>query len=164
LGGGNDARACSSFLSEEQPMWPDRRLIDLFRTEFPIVLAPMAGAMDAELVIAAAQGGALGSLPCALLSVEKAREQVNVIRQRVSAPLNMNFFCHKTVAADPAREAAWKQRLAPFYWNMGSTRRRRSTPPIARRLTLRCATLSRSSSRKLPVFISDCRMPHCLHG
>ena len=43
-------------------MWPDRRLIDLFKTEFPIVLAPMAGAMDAELVIAAAQGGALGSL------------------------------------------------------------------------------------------------------
>ena len=55
-------------------MWPDRRLIDLFRTEFPIVLAPMAGVMDAELVIAAAQGGALGSLPCAMLSVEKARE------------------------------------------------------------------------------------------
>jgi len=52
-------------------MWPDRRLIDLFKTEFPIVLAPMAGAMDADLVIAAAQGGALGSLPCALLSVER---------------------------------------------------------------------------------------------
>jgi len=64
-------------------MWPDRRIIELFKTEFPIVLAPMAGVMDAELVIAAAQGGALGSLPCAMLSAEKAREQVNVIRQRV---------------------------------------------------------------------------------
>jgi len=50
-------------------MWPDRRLLNLFKTEFPIVLAPMAGAMDADLIIAAAQGGALGSLPCALLSV-----------------------------------------------------------------------------------------------
>ena len=39
----------------------------------PVVLAPMAGVMDAELVIAAAQGGALGSLPCAMLSAEKAR-------------------------------------------------------------------------------------------
>jgi len=67
-------------------MWPDRRIIDLFKTEFPIVLAPMAGIMDAELVIAAAQGGALGSLPCAMISAEKAREQVNIIRQRVSAP------------------------------------------------------------------------------
>jgi nitronate monooxygenase len=100
-------------------MWPDRRLIDLFKTEFPIVLAPMAGAMDAELVIAAAQGGALGSLPCALLSVEKAREQINIIRQRVSAPINLNFFCHKAVAADPAREAVWKKRLAPYYKEYG---------------------------------------------
>jgi nitronate monooxygenase len=100
-------------------MWPDRRLIDLFKTEFPIVLAPMAGVMDADLVIAAAQGGALGSLPCAMLSVEKAREQVNIIRQRVSAPINMNFFCHKAVAPDPAREAAWKQRLAPYYKELG---------------------------------------------
>jgi nitronate monooxygenase len=100
-------------------MWPDRRLIDLFKTEFPIVLAPMAGVMDAELVIAAAQGGALGSLPCAMLSVEKAREQVQIIRQRVSAPINMNFFCHKAVAADAGREAAWKQRLAPYYKEYG---------------------------------------------
>src|ERR1700712_802063 len=100
-------------------MWPDRRLLDLFKTEFPIVLAPMAGVMDADLVVAAAQGGALGSLPCAMLSTEKAREQVNIIRQRVSAPLNMNFFCHTAVDADPKRAARWKQRLAPFYDEYG---------------------------------------------
>ncbi|MEA2921854.1 MAG: nitronate monooxygenase [Bradyrhizobium sp.] len=100
-------------------MWPDRRLLDLFKTEFPIVLAPMAGVMDADLVIAAAQGGALGSLPCAMLSADKAREQVNIIRQRVAAPLNLNFFCHKPVDADPKRAARWKQRLAPFYAEYG---------------------------------------------
>jgi nitronate monooxygenase len=100
-------------------MWPDRRLLELFKTEFPILLAPMAGIMDADLAIAAAQGGALGSLPCAMLSVEKAREQVNIIRQRVSAPLNMNFFCHRAVDADPKREAQWKQRLAPYYQELG---------------------------------------------
>jgi nitronate monooxygenase len=100
-------------------MWPDRRLLVLFKTEFPIVLAPMAGVMDADLVIAAAQGGALGSLPCAMLSVEKAREQINIIRQRVSAPVNMNFFCHKAVDADPQRETAWKKRLAPYYRELG---------------------------------------------
>ncbi len=100
-------------------MWPDRRLLDLLKTEHPIVLAPMAGVMDAELVIAVAEGGGLGSLPCAMLSAEKAREQVNIIRQRVSAPINMNFFCHQAVAADPAREAGWKQRLAPYYHELG---------------------------------------------
>ena len=100
-------------------MWPDRRLLDLFKTELPIVLAPMAGVMDAELVIAVAQAGALGSLPCAMLSVEKAREQMNIIRQRVSAPVNMNFFCHQAVDADPRREAGWKQRLTPYYKELG---------------------------------------------
>jgi nitronate monooxygenase len=104
---------------KEQTMWPDRRLLDLFKTEFPIVLAPMAGIMDADLVIAAAQGGALGSLPCGMISVERAREQINIIRQRVSAPVNMNFFCHKAVDADPAREAGWKRRLGAYYDELG---------------------------------------------
>jgi nitronate monooxygenase len=100
-------------------MWPDRRLIDLFKTEFPIVLAPMAGVMDADLVVAAAEGGALGSLPCAMLTVEKVREQLNIIRQRVFRPINLNFFCHKAVPADPAREALWKKRLVSYYNEYG---------------------------------------------
>ncbi len=100
-------------------MWPDRRIVDLFKTEFPIVLAPMAGVMDADLVIAAAQGGALGSLPCAMLTAEKAREQVNIIRQRVSAPINMNFFCHQPDDPDPQHEARWKARLAAYYKELG---------------------------------------------
>src|ERR1700728_2422822 len=111
--------AAISSPAREQTMWPDRRLIDLFKIEFPIVLAPMAGVMDADLVIAAAQGGALGSLPCAMLSVDRAREQVNIIRQRVSAPVNMNFFCHQPVEADPHREAGWKARLGPYYEELG---------------------------------------------
>src|SRR6202795_62169 len=100
-------------------MWPDRRLLKLIKTELPIILAPMAGVMDADLVIAAAQGGALGSLPCAMLSVEKAREQINIVRQRVSAPVNMNFFCHQGVDPDPQREAGWKRRLSTYYSELG---------------------------------------------
>jgi nitronate monooxygenase len=100
-------------------MWPDRRLLNLFKIELPIVLAPMAGAMDADLVIAVAQSGALGSLPCALLPVEKAREQINIIRQRVSAPVNMNFFCHQPVDADAGSEEQWKERLAAYYKEHG---------------------------------------------
>jgi nitronate monooxygenase len=112
-------RRADSPFNNEQTMWPDRRLLELFETEFPILLAPMAGIMDADLAISAAEGGALGSLPCAMLSVEKAREQVNIFRQRVSAPLNMNFFCHRAVEADPKREARWKLRLAPYYEELG---------------------------------------------
>ncbi len=100
-------------------MWPDRRFLDLVKTEHPIVLAPMAGIMDADLVTAVAQGGGLGSLPCAMLSAEKAREQVNLIRQRVTAPVNMNFFCHTPVEADAEREAGWRRRLGAYYQEYG---------------------------------------------
>ena len=58
-------------------MWPDRRLIDLFGIELPIVQAPMAGAMDWELAAAAAEAGALGSLPCAMLTVQEIPRQVD---------------------------------------------------------------------------------------
>jgi nitronate monooxygenase len=100
-------------------MWPDRRLLELFKTEFPIVLAPMAGVMDADLAIAVAEGGGVASLPCAMISPEKTREQVNIIRQRIAAPLNLNFFCHRANDADPAREATWRRRLAPYYREFG---------------------------------------------
>src|ERR1700746_1505380 len=100
-------------------MWPDRRLLNLLKTEHPIVLAPMAGVIDADLAIAVAQGGGLASVPCAMLSVEKAREQVNIIRQRVAAPINMTFFCHQAVEADPGRETGWRQRLASYYEEHG---------------------------------------------
>jgi len=100
-------------------MWPDRRIIDLFKTEFPILLAPMAGVMDADLAIAVAEGGGVPSVPCGMISPEKAREQVRIVRQRVSAPINLNFFCHEAVEADPAREAIWRQRLASYYREYG---------------------------------------------
>ncbi|CAN5367280.1 nitronate monooxygenase family protein [soil metagenome] len=100
-------------------MWPNRRLIDMFGIEFPIVQAPMAGVQDVDIMIGAAQGGALASLPCAMISPDKAREQIGIFRQRVSAPVNMNYFCHEAVEADAAREAGWRKRLAAYYQELG---------------------------------------------
>src|SRR3984893_14222276 len=100
-------------------MWPDRRLLDLFKTEFPIVQAPMAGVQDADIMIGAATGGALPSLPCAMISPEKAREQIKIVRQRVATPVNLNFFCHEAEDADPRSEAVWRKRLAPYYRELG---------------------------------------------
>jgi nitronate monooxygenase len=100
-------------------MWPDRRLTDLIRTEHPIVQAPMAGVMDAELVIAACEGGALGSLPCAMITAEKVREQVGIIRQRTSQPIALNFFTHRPQPLRAEAEARWKTRLTPYYTEHG---------------------------------------------
>jgi nitronate monooxygenase len=54
-----------------------------------------------------------------LIPVEKAREQFSIIRQRVAAPVNLNFFCHTPDESDPAREAGWKQRLSSYYGELG---------------------------------------------
>jgi len=96
-------------------MWPDRRLLELFDIEHPILLAPMAGAMDYELAAAAAQGGALASLPCALLNPAQAREQMENFRARTQAKINMGFFCHMPPELNNEREMRWRERLAPYY-------------------------------------------------
>jgi nitronate monooxygenase len=96
-------------------MWPDRRLLELLNIELPIVQAPVAGAMDWELAAAAAEAGALGSLPCAMLNAAQAREQLGKIRAHTKKPINLNFFCHTPPVLNNAREARWRERLAPYY-------------------------------------------------
>jgi nitronate monooxygenase len=99
--------------------WPDRRIQDLIGIEVPIIQAPMAGAMDWKLVVAVAQAGALGSLPCALLTPDQVRAQLETIRQQVSRPINLNFFCHPHPDADEKREVAWRRQLEPYYRERG---------------------------------------------
>ena len=96
-------------------MWPNRRLMDLFKIEHPILLAPMAGAMDFELAAAVAEGGALASLPCAMLTPDRLREQVTKFRSLTDKPVNLNFFCHAPPVLNNAREDAWRERLRPYY-------------------------------------------------
>jgi nitronate monooxygenase len=100
-------------------MWPDRRLLDLVSIELPIIQAPMAGAMDAELVAAVSSAGALGSLPCAMLVPQQIRDEVSRIRARTANPINLGFFCHTPPALNNAREAAWRERLKPYYQELG---------------------------------------------
>jgi nitronate monooxygenase len=99
--------------------WPDHRLMNLLGIELPIIQAPMAGSGTAALAIAVAEAGGLGSLACALLSPDQARAEFATIRQRTSKPINVNFFCHAPPTIDPAREAAWRRRLRPYYVELG---------------------------------------------
>ena len=100
-------------------MWPDNRVFDLFGVELPIVQAPMAGAVLSDMVVAVSEAGGLGSLPCALLNFEQARGELEVIRQRTSRPINVNFFCHQQPPGDPAREIRWRRRLDGYYVELG---------------------------------------------
>jgi nitronate monooxygenase len=99
--------------------WPDRRILDLFGIELPIIQAPMAGASTPEMAVAVSEAGGLGSLPTALYSLDQAREAIEVVRKGTSKPFNLNFFCHRVPVPDAARDAAWRSRLRPYYIEKG---------------------------------------------
>ena len=110
--------------------WPDHRILDLLGIEVPIIQAPMAGAVTAPMAVAVARAGGLASLPCALLSPDRVREEVEAFRCDTSNPINLNFFCHASPAVDAARDRAWQQRLAPYYAELGLDPNR-SVPGVA---------------------------------
>jgi nitronate monooxygenase len=112
-------RSPPSRIGQTRAMWPDRRVLDLLRIEQPILQAPMAGSASSALAIAVASAGGLGSLACALLRHETARNEIAAFRSATARPLNLNFFCHTPPVPDGDRERAWRHRLAPYYAEHG---------------------------------------------
>ena len=100
--------------------WPDRRILDLFGIEHPILLGPMAGPGSPELAIAVGTAGGLASLPCAMYGADDLKAAVAKIRAGLPGkPLNLNFFCHTPPQDDPARALRWRARLADYYVEAG---------------------------------------------
>ena len=96
-----------------------RALLDVLGTELPIIQAPMAGSQVGALTVAVANAGGLGSLPCAMLTVETMRTELAAIRGGTDKPYNVNFFCHRPPAPSAQREAAWRKALAPYFADYG---------------------------------------------
>src|SRR5215469_11113986 len=96
-------------------MWPNDRFIKLSGIDLPIIQAPMAGSALSDMVVAVSEAGGLGSLACALLTVEQARKELETIRRRTSRPINANFFCHQTPRGDSVRQTNWRRRLDAYY-------------------------------------------------
>ncbi len=106
---------------------PVQKFLRLTGARVPIVQAPMAGAGGVALAAAAIRGGAVGSLPCAMLTPEQVCAQVAEVRAQATGPLNLNFFCH-TLGEAPD-ETAWRDVLAPFY-EMERVRPPEAPPPL----------------------------------
>ena len=100
--------------------WPDQRILDLLGIDLPILQAPMAGATGSAMAIAVSNAGGLGALPCAMLSAEQIRQELQAFGQSSSGPLNVNFFCHTPPVPDPGRAERWKQALKPYYEEVGA--------------------------------------------
>ncbi len=94
-------------------------LQQLLGIELPIIQAPMAGVQGSVLAAAVSSAGGLGSLPCAMLSLDAMRNEVAAIKALTSRPFNVNFFCHTPPTPSAAREAAWRASLAPYFKEYG---------------------------------------------
>jgi nitronate monooxygenase len=91
----------------------------LFGIALPILQAPMAGAQGSAMAIAVSNAGGLGALPCAMLAPDALRRELAAIKAATDKPFNVNFFCHAQPQADAAREARWRELLAPYYVQYG---------------------------------------------
>ena len=95
------------------------KISELLGIELPIIQAPMAGAQASAMAIAVSNAGALGSLPCAMLTADGLRKELETIKAQTSKPFNVNFFCHAAPVVDARRESAWRAALTPYYRQYG---------------------------------------------
>jgi nitronate monooxygenase len=121
-------KAHAQAASPRAAAWPNKRLIDLFKIEHPIVQAPMGGHVSPDMPVAVSRAGGLGSFPCAPLTPAQVREEVAKIRAQISKPINLNFFCHAIPQRDKAIEDAWRKRLAGYYAELGMEPPSAATP------------------------------------
>ncbi|WP_282609819.1 nitronate monooxygenase family protein [Pelagibius sp. Alg239-R121] len=96
-------------------MWPDGRLRRLFKLDAPIIQAPMAGSSSLDMAIAVSEAGGLGSLACALQDAATLERTLDDARSKTGRSFNVNFFAHQSPAVDSEADAAWLNRLAPYY-------------------------------------------------
>ena len=100
-------------------MWPDRRVCELFGIDHPIIQAPMLGTCTPALASAVSNAGALGSLGCAEKPADKVRREVAEIRDDTNHAFNLNFFIRDVPQTDPAVLERTRQRLQPWYDELG---------------------------------------------
>jgi len=91
----------------------------LFNVKFPLIQAPMAGVQGWELAAAVSGAGALGSIPCAMLTPDAVRDAVTQFRAQCDRPVNLNFFCHTPVKVDTDLQLKWLEQFRPWYAELG---------------------------------------------
>ncbi len=75
----------------------------------------MAGVQGSALALAVSNAGGLGSLPCAMLTLDAIRAELSLMKSQTARPYNVNFFCHKPAKPDDQLEAGWRAALNPYY-------------------------------------------------
>ena len=112
-----------------------QKLLDI---ELPIIQSPMAGVQGSALAVAVSNAEGLGSLPCAVLSLDDLRAGLLSITSSTSKPYNVNFFCHTPPAAQTDAEFVWRDSLSAYYKEYGINLDTISSGPGRHRGTRSC--------------------------
>lgn len=91
------------------------QITELFNIDIPILQAPMAGVQNWELAVAVANAGALGAIPCGMLSVEQITKEIDNFTEVSDKPYNLNFFCHEMPVIDNDILQQWNDKLTMYY-------------------------------------------------
>lgn len=94
-------------------------LNDYLGIRLPLIQAPMAGIQGSAMTVAVSNAGALGSLPCGMLSQDELHAELAAIRMQTDQPFNVNFFCHPLPTVDEATMQTWRAALQPYYDELG---------------------------------------------
>jgi nitronate monooxygenase len=86
----------------------------------PLVQAPMAGVSTPALAAAVSGAGGLGSIGVGATDAAGAKKMIDELRARTDRAFDVNVFVHETPNADPVREAAWLEWLAPRFAEFGA--------------------------------------------
>ena len=100
-------------------MWPRNDVIDLLGIEHPIFQAPMGGESTPALATAVSNAGGLGGVGCSFMTLDEIRETASTLRAGTNRAFNLNFFAHPEPVVDEAAESATRERVAPFYTELG---------------------------------------------
>ena len=90
-----------------------------FSIDLPIIQAPMAGSQGSALALAVSIAGGLGSLPCAMLSMEMLHSELQTLRAGTDRPYNVNFFCHTPPKPEAERMRRWNVAVRPYHLELG---------------------------------------------
>ncbi len=96
-------------------------MLDKLGVTLPIVQAPMAGVSTPAMAAAVSNAGGLGSIGVGATDAAGARAMIAELQARTNRAFNVNLFVHATPVADPARETAWLESLAPAFAEFGAT-------------------------------------------
>lgn len=76
-----------------QKSWPNTKITESLKIDFPIIQAPMAGgATTPELIAAVSNAGGLGSLGAGYMTANEIRDTIKQIRELTDRPFCVNLF------------------------------------------------------------------------